>query len=165
MYLLNTVASRFLFQLRWFISDWLCYDSCAQVIWWMIQFWSAWSNHDDEWHVRDVHFPRLFWFKYAWMCFLYVRNTQLTPPRWLADTRRYMVQVIHRFLELLVLSAWSLGEKLMFRTEQDEITRSCIIPIYLQILIGYDVRSSFLIVFFSTLSQLFSHGDGRVTEN
>ena len=72
MHLLNTVASRFviLFQLRWFISDWLCCDICARVIWWVIQFWSAWSNHDDVWHVRDVHFPRLFWFKYAWICLI-----------------------------------------------------------------------------------------------
>ena len=61
-----------------------------------------------------------------------------------------MVQVIHRFLELLVLSAWSLGEKLMFRTEPDETTRSWY---YLQILIGYGVRSSFLIALFSTLKQ------------
>lgn len=164
MYLLNTVASRFviLFQLRWFISDWLCCDTCARVIWLVIQFWSAWSNHDDVWHVRDVHFPRLFWLKYVHGFASYVMNTQLMPPRWahitynsaalLADTCRYMVQVIHRFLELLVLSAWSLEETDVHNWTGWNYSELFLSP-NTHWIWWYDVRSSLLVPFFSTLSQ------------
>ena len=124
---------------------WLCCDTYARVIWWMIQFWSAWSNHDDLWHVRDVHFPHLCWFKSTWMFFLYVLNNKLAPPRWAhityncaAETAAWLADIlqVHGASHPSLFGASGSicmvpGRNWFSELFQDEIARSCIISKYL----------------------------------
>ena len=155
MYLLNTVASRFPFQLRWFSSGWLCYDTCARVIWWMIQFWSAWSNHDDVWHRWCVTCARCtlssplliqVCMDLPPICEEHsVNATTLTCRYWqvhgtsdpsLFGASGSICMAPGRKTDVQNWTGWNYSELY-----------------YLQILIGYEGRSSFLIALFSTLSQ------------
>ena len=150
MYLPNTVASRFLFQLRWFISDWLCYDTCARV-----------NLTDDTVLVSMIQSRWCLTCARCTLSWPLLIQVCMDVPPICEEHSINATTLTCRYLQVHGTSHPSLfgasGSICMVpgrKTDVQNWTGWNYSELYdLQILIGEDVRSSFLIALFSTLSQ------------